>query len=301
MSTPRDPDSILAAWLEEGPNALPEPTKRAIAVNTRTMNQRRHQVWLPQRRPSMNPLARMAAAAVVIALAIGSVVYVLATPDGGLGGRSVASPAPTASPSPLATPTPAATPSLPSLSPSALAHDGFVYPGSYVPQFDPPMTFAIASEVQHNCAPNFRCRGSIDANLPGWLDLEFGLPRIEAQIVRVDKLNDPAHPGRLIDPPTDLATWIASRPGLTVARRASVEVGGLAATRLDVQIGNKDVGLGPIPGVADPGIGYGADRAYRLYVVAVHGHQVLISLSAEDGSIEEIQPLVDSIVWDRTR
>ena len=41
MTVKRDPDAILAAWLEEGPTALPEPTRRAIAVTTRTTTQRR--------------------------------------------------------------------------------------------------------------------------------------------------------------------------------------------------------------------------------------------------------------------
>ena len=32
MTTPRDPDAILAAWLDEGPTRLPDQTRRAIAV-----------------------------------------------------------------------------------------------------------------------------------------------------------------------------------------------------------------------------------------------------------------------------
>ena len=32
MNVQRDPDAILAAWLDEGPTRLPEPTRRAIAV-----------------------------------------------------------------------------------------------------------------------------------------------------------------------------------------------------------------------------------------------------------------------------
>ena len=32
MTVQRDPDAILAAWLEEGPTGLPEPSRRAIAV-----------------------------------------------------------------------------------------------------------------------------------------------------------------------------------------------------------------------------------------------------------------------------
>ena len=32
MTTSRDPDEILAAWLDEGPTRLPAQTRRAIAV-----------------------------------------------------------------------------------------------------------------------------------------------------------------------------------------------------------------------------------------------------------------------------
>ena len=115
MTTPRDPDAILAAWLEEGPNALPEPTKRAIAVNTRTMNQRRYLKWMPQRSPMMVPLARIAVAAILVVAVLGGAVYLL-MPGGGIGGRPPASAAPStapsASPSPSlsAVPTPTATP-----------------------------------------------------------------------------------------------------------------------------------------------------------------------------------------------
>ena len=75
----------------------------------------------------------------------------------------------------------------------------------YIPRFDPPLAFTIDVRSEHNCAPDFQCRGSIDANLPGWVDLEFGSPRIEMTMIRVDKVDDPAHKGRLIDPPAGLA------------------------------------------------------------------------------------------------
>jgi hypothetical protein len=292
MNVQRDPDAILAAWLEEGPTALPEPTRRSIAVNTRTTHQRRHPIWVPLRRLSMNTYARWAVAAIAVVLAIGGAAYFLAPAGGQVGGLPIASP--TSSPRATATPHPTATPSP---SPSVLAKEGFVYPGTYVPAFDPPLTFTIDREVEHNCAPGFTCRGSIDANLPGWIDLEFGLPRIEVHVVRVDKVNDPAKPGGLIDAPADLVTWIASRSGVTVNARKAVQVGGLAATQLDIETGDQDLSFGPIPGVTDPGLGLGANWAVRLFVVPVDGRQVLIMLHAEDGSIDELQPLVDSIVW----
>ena len=283
MTVKRDPDAILAAWLEDGPNRLPEATKRAIAVTTRTTNQRRHPLWVPRGRPLMNTYARWAVAAIAVVLAIGGAAYFLAPAGGQVGGPP--------------NPTPSAT-TLPSASAAILASGGTaVYPGTYVPAFDPSLTFTIDREVQHNCAPGSKCRGSIDANLPAWIDIEFGMPRIEAFIFRVDKVNDPAKPGSLMDPPADLAAWIASRPGLTVIAQKAVTVGGLAGTQIEVRTGNEGVAFGPITGVTEPGMGIDANVTARLFVVPVAGRQVLIVLRAEDGSVEEIQPLVDSIVW----
>jgi hypothetical protein len=74
-------------------------------------------------------------------------------------------------------------------------------------------------------------------------------------------------------------------------------VGGLAATQLDVQAHSKDITFGPIPGVTDVTAGIGANWIARLHVVTVGGHQVLVITHAEDGSIYELQPIVDSIVW----
>jgi hypothetical protein len=159
------------------------------------------------------------------------------------------------------------------------------------------LTFTIDLEVQHNCAPDFRCRGSIDANLPAWVGLEFGLPRIDVSIIRVDKVNDPAKPRTLIDPPTDLAGWIGSRPGVTVTAQTPVTVGGLAGTQLDLQTGDAGVTFGPITGVTDPGFGLGPNTLTRMIVVPVNGHQVAIVLHSEDGPLAELRAFVNSIVW----
>jgi hypothetical protein len=238
----------------------------------------------------MNTYARWAVAAIAVVLAIGGAAYFLA-PAGGVGGP----PNPTSSATSSASS--AVTSAIPAASAVVLPSSEFVYPGTYVPAFDPGLTFTINREVQHNCAPGFTCRGSIDVNLPAWLGLEFGQPRIEVNIVRVDKVNDPAKPGALIDPPADLAGWLASRPGVTVDAQKAVQVGGLAATQLDIRTGDKELSFGPISGVTDVGLGLGADWTARLFVVPVDGRQIVIILHAEDGSLYELQPLVDSIVW----
>lgn len=298
MNVTRDPDAILAAWLEEGPTALPEPTRRAIAVTTRTTTQRRHPLWVPRGRPLMNTRARWAVAAIAVVLVIGGAAYLLTPAGGQVGGPSNATPSATSSSSSaVASATPPTPTAVPSASPVTLPTAEFVYPGTYVPAFDPGLTFTIDHEVEHNCAPGFKCRGSIDVDLAGWLGLEFGLPKIEVNVVRVDKVNDPAKPGALIDPPADLAAWIASRPGVTVTAQKAVQVGGLAGTQLDVRTGSKDVSIGPIPGITEFGLGLNANSTARLFVVLVDGRQVVINLHAEDGSLTELQPLVDSIVW----
>ena len=54
MSTPRDPDVVLAAWLDDGPADLPSSTRRAISTAVRTTPQARAGLGLPAWRPSMS-------------------------------------------------------------------------------------------------------------------------------------------------------------------------------------------------------------------------------------------------------
>ncbi len=67
MTTPRDPDLVLAAWLDEGPTRLPADTRRAILVSTRITRQQRRRSWLPWR-TSMLSITRVAVLAMVIAV-----------------------------------------------------------------------------------------------------------------------------------------------------------------------------------------------------------------------------------------
>jgi hypothetical protein len=298
MTAKRDPDAILAAWLEEGPTALPEPTRRAIAVTTRTTTQRRRPIWMPRRRPTMNLYARWAIAAIAILVSVGGALYFLAPAGGEVGGPPTSAPTPSASTSVIASVTPAATRSS---TPFLLAKEGFIYPGAWAPAFDPAFTFTIDREVEHQCAPGFACRGSIDVNQPAWLGLEFGIPAIEANIWRIDKVNDQADPSRLIDPPADLAGWMTNLPGITlVAPPKAVTVGGLPGTQLDIRGGSKDVTIGPIPDVTEFGLGITANTTGRWIVVPVRCHQIVIVLNGPEPfstSVDELQPLVDSIVW----
>lgn len=117
MNGQRDPDAILATWLQEGPTRLPDATRRGIAVATRTTHQSRLPSWLPWRYPTLNGMTRSALAAVaVVAVVVGGLYLLRPGTDqpGGVGGPG--SPMPSVSSAPSATPTPSASPT-PSVSP----------------------------------------------------------------------------------------------------------------------------------------------------------------------------------------
>ena len=117
MRTPRDPDSIISAWLDEGPSRLPESTRRAILVSTRTSQQKRHRMWVPWR-TSMHPIARFAVATIAIVAIVGVVGVNLlgaspsSSPGPGVGSVPSLTPTPTpASPRASTTPSPQPSPS----------------------------------------------------------------------------------------------------------------------------------------------------------------------------------------------
>ena len=114
MTARREPDAILAAWLEEGPDVLPESTRRAIEVTIRTTHQSRLPNWLPWRAPTLNGMTRLALAAATVVAVVVAGLYVLrpGVDQPGVGGPG--SPVPSASPSPSPSPSPApsSTPSL---------------------------------------------------------------------------------------------------------------------------------------------------------------------------------------------
>ena len=105
MTTDRDPDLLLATWLEEGPRDLPTDTRRAIETAVRTMPQRRHGFGRSWRFPLVNGSLRptLLVAAILISI-IGVAVYGRLRPTDQVGGGGVL-PSPSASASASASPT----------------------------------------------------------------------------------------------------------------------------------------------------------------------------------------------------
>lgn len=88
----RDPDSVLAAWLDEGPRDLPDATRRAILTSLSTTPQARRGRLAPWRSPLMTMFARGAAILVVAVLAIGGLTLLS-------GSGRIGTPVPSSSPS----------------------------------------------------------------------------------------------------------------------------------------------------------------------------------------------------------
>ncbi len=202
---------------------------------------------------------------------------------------------------------------------SALGPDGSgaFGAGTYTTAFQPPLRFTLAEAtiVGANGTIEYESIGSVDVNQPGWTSISFGFDKPSRHghgtwssdwfVTRIDKVFDPIHPDQVIDPPKDLAAWIRQLPGLELtAPSKATRIGGLDATQLDVISGDKEVVIGPIPGVMDPpAFGFGPHHPARIIVVNVEGHDVLIQISADDDpvhferAVAALQPLVDSIEW----
>jgi hypothetical protein len=184
-----------------------------------------------------------------------------------------------------------------------------MFPGTYRTNFDPAMTLTIDHNVDLDCAPGYECRGDIDVNWPQWVAFEFGnVHGSELDVMRLDKVHASVTGGTLVDPPGDLATWLAGQPGMKqLAAPVSVTIGGIPGVRLNLRA-DRNVTYGPI-GLAEPTdlTDFGIVAGSRLWitVVRVHGHWVLISevlgpdntVRDFDAAMRGLQPIVDSIVW----
>jgi hypothetical protein len=111
MNASRDPETILAAWLDEGPTDLPDATRRAILTALPTTSQARRGLFAPRRFPRMNTYIRLAMAALVAVVAVGGALYVLGPSQYGSG-------APSPSPTLASTPGPSSALSGPSPAPT---------------------------------------------------------------------------------------------------------------------------------------------------------------------------------------
>jgi hypothetical protein len=130
MNTTRDPDTILAAWLDEGPTNLPDATRRAILTALPTTSQARRGPFAPWRLFQMTSTARLAAVALVAVVAVGGAWYLFGPSRYGSSGNV---PTPTLTPStaaPSSQPT-VPTPTLPTDTSSWIQFPSLIYDYSF--------------------------------------------------------------------------------------------------------------------------------------------------------------------------
>lgn len=106
MSIERDPNLLIASWLDEGPTELPPDTRRAIETAARTMPQRRSGFGRSWRLPDMNGLLRPAALVAVFLISlIGAIGFgAFRGSSGGPLATATVTPSPTEVPSPTVQP-----------------------------------------------------------------------------------------------------------------------------------------------------------------------------------------------------
>jgi hypothetical protein len=223
MTSSRDTERLIRAFLDEGVTALPERFYDAIRSDIDRTQQR--VVIGPWRTPDMNTFAKfaMAAAAVLVVALVG---YNLLPSDPGRGGTPSVSPSPsiTASPSIAAS-------SSPSPSPSELA---FIAAGSIPPG-------------RHSMV---RSGTSFSVDMPaGWIsngDFRIHTPSNQAAIIfwgypPTNVYADPCAKEPLDPPagdtPAELAAAVSSIPGTDlVDGPADVTIGGHPAQLLSIRI-----------------------------------------------------------------
>ena len=206
MTAPHDLDRQLQAFLSDGPTELPDPSFDAVRDRMETTRQR---VFIgPRRFPDMNKLVPigLGAAAVVVALVVGTQLL-LPAPAGPGGG-------PSASPSP--TPSPTASPSVTAPSPSL---EGSLPEGPVLiwesPSEDAPsitMTISAPGWIRATAdAVEWLEKGTVVDNMPEAAVLPGSLP-----------------PGTAFKVPADPCRWTSTLPE-TPATTAEEIVAALAA------------------------------------------------------------------------
>src|SRR3954452_14386079 len=207
MTTLRDPDEIVAVWLDDGPTRLPAQTRRAITVALPTTPQRRRGWSVPWRPNLMSTSLKYAIGAVaVVAIAFGGWFFIApASPGVGDG------PGPTASPSATASP-PAPSPSVaPSTGPKAFRSEYFAVPLSLtlVDRWRLDSDETLSVDLQH-------------------FSTDLAIMRMASVTVPGATADDP-----YIPLPADLATWLGQRPEFGPVTTREITVGGRKGTLLD--------------------------------------------------------------------
>ena len=223
MTTPRDPDSLLAAYLADGIDVLPDRVADAVLVEAHRTRQR--VVFGPRRTPVMNSTFKVILAAAAVIAVIVAGISLLPRNDAAVGGPSSASP----SAGPLTSPSASGPPAISEF--PGVSDD--VAPGTYVwsagATTPADVTFTLpAGWTSRYGIPNKDRGGPGEIAVGNWM------------IANV--YTDPCQwQGSLLSPgvgPTvdDLATALAAQKDRNATEPTDVMLGGYPAKRVELSI-----------------------------------------------------------------
>jgi hypothetical protein len=272
MTTQRNPETILAVWLDEGPTDLPDATRRAILSALPTTPQERG-LRIPWRTPAMSTPLRLAAAIAIVAIVgAAGLALINRTPITGPGGSPV--------------PTPSATP-------IAGAASDFPHPFTYELPADAGIVVSVAEPSWYQ----FRV-----PNEPG-ASTAYGNSVVIRLISggRTDPCAATSEPLPLPDGPEAVVDYLTGIPSLDVSAEESTTVDGRPArqvviTSLSPTADCPDLWLWTEQGSFTQNSGWGSSS--RLTVVDVEGDHIVILATADPAWYPVADALIDSIQFD---
>jgi hypothetical protein len=265
MNQLRDPDAIIAAWLEDGPNDISAETRRAIMTGLRV---------LPRRRPGplggipMPYFMRVAAAGLVAVLAVS--IAILNLSGGGTGPGGVMSPSPSVSGTPA-----------PSAAGSAVVD----------PRTPSPLD-GVASDFPHPFSYRLIPNENIVVTVSEPAFYQFRVPKVGSSdwgngiVVRLitggraDPCSESSASIPLTGGPAGAFDYLRTAPHLTVSNQEAVTVSGMPAVRASITTARaptadcSDLWLWAEEGSFTQNAGWGASAEFT--VVDVGGDHVVI-------------------------
>lgn len=293
MTTPRDPDALLAAYLADGMEVLPDRVVDAVLDEVHRTRQRT--VFGPWRIPPMfKPV--LGAAAVIAVLIVGGAAWL-----GAFGPSTNVGPSPAPSSLGIASPSPSptASPSVPHLPKEKLTLE----PGAYqTVLFKQPLTLMIP-DVAEEIDPNQEVTAFMYDDLR---TIQIGIVPIDAAITIHDdfKINTnlcrpTAEVQEVPETPAAVGEWLHGQTAMEVTDQPDVAVDGRVAKVYDV-VTDPTCGSDDPPG--DPNVWWGANQTHRIYAVPTGTDTILVMTWNLPGDLElaQLNAIADRVVESMT-
>jgi len=274
MSATRDPDLLLQAFLDEGPEVLPDRALVAIADDVHRLRQRT--AFGPWRFPIMRTL--LASAAVLAIVVAGAGIF--------MASRLVPAPGNEATPSPSTTAFPSIT-ALPVVNgalDAGVTYDSGTFTHAFA--FTAPAKASGLREDMWTGSHTFRLRPVTG----GAITIHDGL----------DLPNDLCQPTGVVQDLPNVEEWINGSEGLIVSPVVQLTSSNVSVRYWDIELG-PDCYVGDNP-PGNPAISFSAGEHHRLYEVQVGDDTILVATwgagygGEGDEVLDQLNPWTDDLV-----